>query len=608
MSRPYRLVIVNDRDKRRGFSHLGVIRWSIAFLFLIFSLLQCRAQVTPQETDVQQTQPQQQPTQSPQVPAAHMAVRGTVINSATGEPLARALVSIEGDASSAKLTDGEGHFEFQNLATGPQVFSVKKPGFSGENSGVDRGGDLIMGGELERNVIVAPEMTELTFALTPDSAIHGHLELSTGDPGDNVQVQLIRKNIVNGRAQWSVVAMNTTNSSGNYRFAGLSTGIYMVQTLPSKDADTFDFSSNAANSIHLPVNGFPATYYSESRAFSNAAQIQLKAGEETQANLNLTLEAFQPVVVKVPHSEAQADRESQSRNSLIENVSITDESGDPAPYHADYNTEKHQITTHLPDGIYIMYLAGLENMASKQDVSSRIRMGAISFAVEGHAVSNVSLPIGPAEPVTVHLRLPDSVLRQSSTVRNGAPTVFVNFAHANGPAQDMSQFGSAMQDSITYRPGTAGRYWANVTPERSGVCAGSFTAGGADLAREPLVLSPSVAPPQLELTLRDDCAKLNLNLPYGASMILPGVEASYSVYVVPDFDSAATVTPLTLRASSGSTVTLESLTPGNYHIYTFTSPKEFEYHNPQVLQEFTGQAITLAPSSTVDVMLEVPEK
>ncbi len=144
MSRPYRLVNVNDRSNRRGFSPVGVIRWSIAFLFLSFSLLQNNAQEPQQQTDVQQAQSQTQPSQTPQTPAQRTAVRGMVINSATGEPLARALVAIEGDANSAKLTDGEGRFEFANLAAGPQVFSIKKPGFSGENSGVDRGVDLIM--------------------------------------------------------------------------------------------------------------------------------------------------------------------------------------------------------------------------------------------------------------------------------------------------------------------------------------------------------------------------------------------------------------------------------------------------------------------------------
>lgn len=585
----------------------GLIRWAVMLGVFFLLMIRIHAQEPQQETEVQQTQPQQQ-TQTPQAPAARMAVHGTVINAATGEPIARALVSIEGDASKAMLTDGEGHFEFANLATGPQVFSVKKPGFSGENSGVDRGVDLIMGGELERNVIVAPEMGELSFSLTPDSAIRGHIELSTGDPAENIMVQLIRKNIVNGRAQWSDVATTKTNSSGNYRFAGLSSGTYMLHTLPSKDAETIVTATGDANSVNLPFNGFPATYYPEAREFLSGAQIQLKAGEDVQANMNLTLEAFQPVLVKVPNSEAQADKSAQSRNSHMEVVAITDESGNPAPYQADYNKEKQLITTHLPDGIYILYLVGLENSATYQDLPSHLRMGATSFAVEGHAVNHLSLPIGPIDPLTIHLRLPDSLLRQSGTGRSGAPPVFVSFTHANGPAPDMTQLGAAIKDTMTYMPGTAGRYWASATTERSGVCVGSFTAGGADLAREPLVLSPSVATPQLELTLRDDCAKLNLNLPFGASLVMPGIETSYSVYVVPDFDSAATVNPLTLRASSGTTVSLESLTPGSYHIYTFTTPREFEYHNPQALQEFTGQAITLAPSSTVDVMLEVPEK
>jgi hypothetical protein len=56
-------------------------------------------------------------------------IQGVVRNSATGEPLARALVQIEGDAIAGALTDNEGKFEIPGVPIGAQIVSVTKPGF-----------------------------------------------------------------------------------------------------------------------------------------------------------------------------------------------------------------------------------------------------------------------------------------------------------------------------------------------------------------------------------------------------------------------------------------------------------------------------------------------
>ena len=56
-------------------------------------------------------------------------------------------------------------------------------------------------------------------------------------------------------------------------------------------------------------------------------------------------------------------------------------------------------------------------------------------------------------------------------------------------------------------------------------------------------LFPSGATPPLTLTLRDDCASLWVTLPSTAETPEAGEEPSYTVYVVPDFDSTAEVTP-----------------------------------------------------------------
>ena len=141
-----------------------------------------------------------------------------------------------------------------------------------------------------------------------------------------------------------------------------------------------------------------------------------------------------------------------------------------------------------------------------------------------------------------------------------------------------------------------------------GLCAGTLNANGPNLAREPLVLSFSGSPTPMEFTLRNDCAQLNLSLPASAAALVPGIEPVYTVYVVPDFDTTADVQPVTLRPSSGGSLTVEGLTPGGYHVYTFAAPVELEYRNPAALAQLRGQPVTLTPGAAENLVLEVPAR
>ena len=185
----------------------------------------------------------------------------------------------------------------------------------------------------------------------------------------------------------------------------------------------------------------------------------------------------------------------------------------------------------------------------------------------------------------------------------------------------LSQAGTGITDGMvtSYAEGYAtgpietaymgpGSYWVHTALPQKGLCESSFTAGGASLAREPLILSLTGASTPLTLSLRDDCATLKLALPGSSDNLDVGEEPFYTVYVVPDFDSTGDVTPITLRPSSGGTVAIEGLTPGDYHVYTFAGHVELEYRNRESLASLPnpGQTVTLSPASTTSLVVEVP--
>jgi hypothetical protein len=97
-------------------------------------------------------------------------------------------------------------------------------------------------------------------------------------------------------------------------------------------------------------------------------------------------------------------------------------------------------------------------------------------------------------------------------------------------------------------------------------------------------------------------------LPQTLSALVSGEEPSFTVYVVPDFDTTVDLGPVTLRPSTGGSFTLEGLTPGNYHVYTFDAPVRLEYRNPEALAALSspGQAVSLSSAATSTLVLEAP--
>ncbi len=563
------------------------------------------------------SEPMQQPEPNPAATAGPLAVvRGVVLNSATGQPLARALVRIEGDAATGVLTDGEGRFETPNVPVGPQIFQVLKPGF--RDPAATKNGNEDEQQSAEHNVLVAAPMPELTFSLTPNCVIRGHVELSTGDPAGSVLIRLLRQSIRNGRAIWGEVKNRRTNAQGDYRFGGLPEGVYTVYNDPM-------FESTPATPLVEPFsggsverNGYPAVFYPDVRELTGAARIRLAAGDQAQADLLLTLEPFHTVTATVLSSERRiltlGTDAGAANGGAFPVPALMDTEGHYLPYDAHFDDATHTVQATLPDGTYTLSIVmrGGSSEAAQSRAHSNFQVGSTQFTVAGRDVRNLQIPLFWPHSFLLQLRAQRSATGGQAGVFPAAglaSAVRVSLEYADEYRADLGEektapnAGSDAFDLMLVPPFS---YWVHTLVYANGLCAGTLNASGPNLAREPLVLSYSGAATPMELPVRNDCARLNLSLPSTIAGMAPGIEPVYTVYAVPDFDTTADVQPVTLRPSSGGSLTVEGLTPGNYHVYAFTSPVELEYRNPAAMAQLSGQAVTLAPGSTENLVLEVP--
>lgn len=547
-----------------------------------------------------------------------MAVRGVVRNAATGAPLARALVEIEGNAETGTLTDGEGQFEIPGVPPGPQTIRVAKPGFRDRPYAAEDGGLQVEGPA--HSVMVAAEMPELRFALAPNCAIHGRVDLSTGDPADGIGINLLKRVVKSGRGVWMQVASSRTNGDGSYRFGGLPDGSYVVYTQPALESEPAVSVVAAGSAANVVRNGFASVFYPDAREMAGAQRIRVAGGSQAEANLALTLEPFYPVTTA---SGAETRRSAAGTASGPQGYTavVSDAAGHPLPYTAQYDDATHSLQASLPDGSYVLTVHGLPRgeLLSNSIANSPKELrpsgsvaGSVEFTVAGRPVTGLRIPMGPPQAASVHLRLVRSAERPESgafAANNAGELVNLNIDLADGiPQNDSIWSMDNGADSITFTA-QPGSYWLSTFLARRSVCAGPFAAGSVNLAREPLVMSLAIAPPPMELTLSDECATLALNLPPGLAAFLPGEEPFYTVYVVPDFDSVEDVPPMTMHPSSGPTLNIDGLTPGSYHVYTFDSPVHLEYRNPAVMAALgtAGQQVTLSAGTTGTLTLEVPE-
>jgi hypothetical protein len=562
--------------------------------------------------------PEAVPTPAARSNLTRTVVQGVVKNAATGEPLPRALVRIEGDAMGGALTDGDGRFEISGVPIGPQAFQVIKPGFVDQlPSGMVVPATIVNGNSnSEHNVRVAVDMPDLVFNLSPTNAIRGQISLSTGDPAQGIGMMLLRRTVQDGRAVWQTATNVRTNSDGAYRFAGLADGVYAIYTEPAMDNDVPANLVETGNDRAVTRWGYPSLFFPDASDLAGAAKIQVVGGQQAQANVLLTEEPFHLVraAVIAPGSGITTATE------MNVTVTIQDGQGHQLPYGGQYDPATRSVQAFLPDGAYSLMVTAIGGHEPIQFGPARNPrpnapqgplIGQLDFSVAGHVVTGLQVPLGAQRSSTVQLSL----------LRGGQQDAAADGFQGNPLVVMISQAGGWITDGMvsSYAEGyttgpiettymAPGTYWIHTTIPQKGLCEGSFTAGGASLAREPLVISPSGATPPLTLTLRDDCSSLWVTLPPTAETPETGEEPSYTVYVVPDFDSTTDVAPITLRPSSGGMFALSGLTPGPYTVYTFTSPVELEYRNPEGLAALPnpGQRITLEPSATGHVEVEVP--
>jgi hypothetical protein len=519
---------------------------------------------------------------------ARTRISGTVLNCATRDPIAHALVSNTNRLG--VLTDGEGHFEFnlpEDSSSGtPYWLQARKPGFLDDPHG-------------KSNVEVVPG-GEASICLLPEAIVKGRVMLSTAEPASGITLQIFFKQLQNGIYRWIQEGQVRANSNGEFRFAELRPGAYKLFTHEFMDNDPITSIPGSQ------AFGFPPIYYPNASDFGATGAIELAAGQTFQADISLIRQSYYPVKIPVANSGES--------NGLT--ITVTPRANRSPGYSLGYNRTRQAIEGSLPNGNYLVEAASFGQNPT---------FGAINLAVAGVPAEGAPMALGPGSSIT--LRVKEEFTNDGSNSNIGV-TVFNGtlssqsrgpaYLSANAEAVDdfeprssgrLRQPTSPNDDSMVIEGLRSGRYRLQFYPSRGYVA--SATMNGADVLHQPIAVG-SGSNVTVDVVMRDDVAGLEVTVgglgtvsaasPGGTN----GITAQ--LYCVPLADSPGRFQQI--GVGSDGKVSLAGIAPGTYRVMALRSRDEnIPYGDPEAMRayETKGQIVHLPAGQKTTIQLQVSD-
>ena len=502
--------------------------------------------------------------------AGAYSVSGVVVNSVTGEPIARALVQIAGAVDRAALTNPEGSFELDELPQGQSTISAQKPGFFGEE--LFQFSTSGTGSAANSTIEVGPDSRPVTLKLAPLGVIRGRVE-SNGEPLEDVPVKAFLMRIQDGRRQIEPAAFVKTDENGEFRLANLFPGAYYLLADPNQEG------SRGRGRKFIPEDSYARAFYPGAQDAAGAALLNVSPGQQLEVSLSLTKgQVFQVsgLVTGVPAGAGLGFR-------------ILDWTGEGISLRPDFDAASGKFHITLSPGSYT--LVGFAN--GNQGMPA---LGKVPLVVNGDVVG-VHLVLAASSSVAVKVRTepPSSAppFRKQSGMTFIEATSAMNVRASSEDASPVNLRLVPLDYSRGFLGGVAGldgkeSLISDLLPDSYSTVIDApppwyveaASCDGVDLLRNDLVVAGGAALPPMEIAPRKDGGMVSGTLTWEDR---------------PD------------QSDSDGTFTLRYVLPGTYTLLALSKGWDMEWSNPAVLQPYLkqGQTVQVQGSQKADVKVTV---
>jgi hypothetical protein len=430
-------------------------------------------------------------------------VRGTVVNSATGEAIGGALVQIYDARQRAMLTGPDGKFQFEGLPNGGFPLSVRKPGYFSPEQIRRNGAPL--------KSVNTDEDRPVTLKLIPEGIVYGRITGDNGEPVGYMPVQILWERVENGKRIRESARSARTDEQGEFRQAELQPGKYFVFVGPSPWPASFPARLSQGG-----ARGYPGVFYPGVSDLSSATAIEITPGKHAEINVSLSSQPFyrisgtvsgygpeqgvtlqmvsasgQPIGAGVQFDEARGT----FRTSWVPAgaCTITAESQDPKTNQQSYASQRLNITSDL-GGVHLALLPSamiplnIQVETTRNDTQADTRVHIFSGGGRNQMRSQQPSPARVVLTPQQHLFMQQQQYSESATdedptpaVRNVPPGVYSVEIYPNGP------------------------YYVQ-----------SAHSGSIDLLEQGLTVAPGGSNQPIDVVLRDDFASLVVSIRFDA--------------------------------------------------------------------------------------------
>lgn len=537
-------------------------------------------------------------------PAPRAVIEGIVTRESGGEPVKKALIELiaenqaqGGDYTAVTGTDGE--FRIEGIIPGGYRLFAERTGFLE----VDKHRARTEGRVL--TLVAGQELKDVQIRLQAAAVVHGRVTDEDGDPLPNAQVAVLRQTFASGRSRWEQAGSERTNDLGEYRIASLAAGNYYASVSPPPDFKSLIDAAGASAAEPRNANGnatafdkpaatsYQTTYYPGTADRSQAASIQLHAGDEFPVNFSLTpspsLSIRGSVVNLPPRSSAVIMLQSRDFNLVLNGAEM----------HQDGSFVIHDVAP----GTYTI-LATVENATVPMMARQSLQIG--SNSVEG-------LRLAPQAGGWIHGRL--RFESNGNLSRFDPSQIFLSLRPTDGDDDVAGAFSMgesfshlahvAVDGSFEWKSVPAGNYYVEFAGD-GGANADWFLK--SVLARSHDVDDSGISVNGGSVTL-DLVASANGSAVDGVVTDHKGNPVANAVIVAaPEMRLRSHVDRYRKTVSDQSgRFTLRGMPPGEYTVFAWESVDGEAYYNPEFLKTYAGQgsALRLSEGDRKTMQLEV---
>jgi len=211
-----------------------------------------------------------------QQPAAKPgSIEGNVANAVTGEPVKKAVVTLQNlgpqpnqtrVVNKTALTDAAGHFRFDAVEPGSYQVAADRDGFKPSFQA--------RGARVPVPVAEDQHVEDVSLRMPPLATVEGYVFDDDGDPLIRANVAPLQYSYDQGRKQLTTAGFANTNDRGEFQIANLPPGRYYFAVTVRGPALNLPPRTRWAR----PEEAYPVTYYPNSTEAGQAMAMDIAAG------------------------------------------------------------------------------------------------------------------------------------------------------------------------------------------------------------------------------------------------------------------------------------------------------------------------------------------